>query len=608
MFSIVKLYVCFALVISLISYAKQAKQCPDVPKLSILPGVGWDGLTTRDTKQLMQLTYNQCKLTNDGEYLIPDHMITVALKDDEKQKQLTAEIIEHWSSYTPPTANFTTWPNQYSSLRYSFAYLYQDMKALQVKYDAFTCRSQMRQVVYRINTTSDAIMDHSTKERFLKVIRALSRNNTEKATYLVEMIVSDYGTHFSKSVDVGAVFIHEDYLKNSFLKLYGSNRNKILSASKWSILEDRRFSWNNQQDLDLSLWPEYNRAKVDFGFRFFGRLKVIKNDVKTERLADIDKSGDLLTNLVTSSNFPNISSSLLMKTEQMLRDALQLYFAKNVHQGCTRPQSSNFDILANINTSSCTASSAASHYVFGGVYELCERVTFDKNNRILISNCPEGSGKTNSLTGAFSCPQDFESRILHSRYEADYLHFHLFSCIANSSFGTGYMFGGLYSFSVVNIHTKTRSCPQFYSGVTVLSETLTICVNVSNDESAKHYALPFGGFASCLTEFNCPVGYEKHLAVSYAYNTMSNIRSHSDNIYYCLQEANITNFGLVNLLNRPPFGNITSFDDEFGDDEYDEDGIREVPGSKQSYASKIKVDYFFLVISLQLLCVQFELT
>uniref|UniRef100_T1IS11 MACPF domain-containing protein n=1 Tax=Strigamia maritima TaxID=126957 RepID=T1IS11_STRMM len=307
-------------------YAKLVP-CPDVPKLKILPGIGWDALKDKDTKQLLQVTYDQCKTTFDGKLLIPDNADAFALKSQEIE--VKSSIFEHWSTYIPPTsASFkiatNVWPKE----------------------------SEMRQVVYRVHLT--ALMDDVVKGRFMQVIGALVRDKTEEAKNLTEKIVSDYGTHYSNIVDVGAVIIKEDHLKNDFLRAHDGNRQKILSASKLSLLAVG-FPLEYTQDLDSSLVNEYNDAIVDKKIQNFGALNWDKG-AKAEYVVAVDKSGDLLSGLVTSSNFPyypNTLSTMLIRVKQMFNDAIRDYYERNIHRGCTQPKSSNFEFAANVDDGSC---------------------------------------------------------------------------------------------------------------------------------------------------------------------------------------------------------------------------------------------------------------
>uniref|UniRef100_T1JC19 MATH domain-containing protein n=1 Tax=Strigamia maritima TaxID=126957 RepID=T1JC19_STRMM len=364
MFSTRNLHYGIIFFISLVSYVK-LKPCADLPKLKILPGFGWDALKDKDTKQLLQVTYDQCKTTFDGKLLIPDNADAFALKSQEIE--VKSSIFEHWSTYIPPTsASFkiatNVWPKEFLPLYYSFSEDYQQMKSLQFKKKTFTCRSEMRQVVYRVHLTE--LMDDSVKGRFMEVIGALLRDKNEEAKTLTEKIVSDYGSHYSNIVDVGAVIIKEDYLKDDFLRAYDGNRRKILSASKLSLLAIG-FPWEYTEDLDSSLLNEYNDAIVDKKIRFFGALNW-KKDANAEYVVAVDKSGNLLSSLVTSSNFPyypNTTSTMLIRVRQMINEAIRDYYVRNIHRGCTQPKSNNFEFAANVDDGSCCNSLTSSNYV-----------------------------------------------------------------------------------------------------------------------------------------------------------------------------------------------------------------------------------------------------
>ena len=40
-------------------------------------------------------------------------------------------------------------------------------------------------------------------------------NNTNVAHYLAELLVREYGTHYTSAVHAGAILVQEDYLKNT---------------------------------------------------------------------------------------------------------------------------------------------------------------------------------------------------------------------------------------------------------------------------------------------------------------------------------------------------------------------------------------------------------
>uniref|UniRef100_T1JFH4 MACPF domain-containing protein n=1 Tax=Strigamia maritima TaxID=126957 RepID=T1JFH4_STRMM len=345
--------------VSLVSYAELGP-CPDVQKLKILPGIGWDSLKDKDTEQLLQVTYNHCKTTFDGKLLIPDNADALALQS--REIEVKSHIFEDWSTYTTPTsASFkvatNVWPKEFLQLYYSLSDDYKEMKTLLVKNGTFVCRSEMRQVVYRVHITG-SLMDDAVKGRFVDVIKSVVRDKTEEAKILTEKIVSDYGSHYSNVVDLGAVIVKEDYLKDDFLRAHEGNRSKILSASKLSLLAIG-FPWEHKEDLDSSLLSEYYDAIVVKKIRIFGALNWEKG-AKAEYVVAVDKSGDLLSSLVTSSNFPNARNTTLIRVRRMYNDVIRDYYERNIHRGCTQPKSNNFNFEANIDDGSCCNSSVTS--------------------------------------------------------------------------------------------------------------------------------------------------------------------------------------------------------------------------------------------------------
>uniref|UniRef100_T1IKP6 MACPF domain-containing protein n=1 Tax=Strigamia maritima TaxID=126957 RepID=T1IKP6_STRMM len=546
-----KLHFCFILLISIISDSQLEIICPDVPRLSILPGIGWHALTNKDTNQLMQLTYNECKVTKDKRYLIPDTTIEVA--QNAEDKLTIGEIFEHWSTYTSPTSagfNVPTsiWPGKYLPLYYSLSDQVQEMKSLQVRHQAFTCRSQLRQVFYRIQLKPDSQVTELVKERFLQVIRANNKNNIEMAKILTNKIVSDYGSHYSKSIDVGAVIVKEDYLRKDFLNSHKGEKSSIISAAKVSLLKQVGFSWKNSQDSDYSLVNQYNDALVEKKMRYFGGRNG-GNSIRTKNMVAIDRSGDLLTGLITASNFPKAPSTQLDRLRRMFNDAIQDYYRRIIHSGCTQPKSTNFNFGANLDDGSCNLITStippkqiqsSTNYFFGGVYQTCEKY------KSTTPKCPSNSYfyLDNPLTGNTNCPPLYTGIPIITAMKLkvyktqdcqkfDVFRRSTFACISNSSdVKQRYYFGGVYSAVADNIHTGNKKCPPDYAGLTILDKNLNICINNDSDNKrAKLYALPFGGFASSQTEYQCPFGYKKYLAVKYS----------DENIYYCLDESYVKN-------------------------------------------------------------------
>uniref|UniRef100_T1IZ34 MACPF domain-containing protein n=1 Tax=Strigamia maritima TaxID=126957 RepID=T1IZ34_STRMM len=576
-------------------------KCHDLPKLGVLPGQGWDALTSKDKSKVIELTYNECKMTSDGKYLIPDGTEAILIKT--KDMQVNSELLEHWSNYTTITAKgfkvgIGFWPTEYLALYASYSEDYKQIKWLQVKYRAVATRIQLRNSLYHIRAEPDASLTPALRKQFLEVIRAVGRNHTDKALYLLQLIVRDYGTHYSKSVDAGAIFVKEDFLKTSFVRNHEKEETKILSSSKVSFFELIDLSWQNKQELDGSFVNEYKNAVVDKRSRAIGGpnwvLGMSANEWlagTSENMVAIDRSGDLLSSLITPTRFPNAPHMVLRNVYEMLGKTIQDYYKFNIHGGCTQPTSPNFDYSANLEDGSCEA--LVNDHSFGGVYQTCDQSYYtDKHDA-----CSRFIRK-NELTGDVTCPTNFVSTLLYSQSTGYQFYFNYpwqecsgiwwwkkcwyndnhqkhtgniivssYICMATSSSSlkeTSYLFGGLYSPEVVNVHTKSNNCPSKFRSVQLFYDgRLTICIR-NNRDASLHYALSFGGLTSCKTKLRCPSGYHGRLATILE----------GCQINYCLHSSTPDLNLAEPLLVQPPFINGTgifqpiSADDEVDYDEY----------------------------------------
>uniref|UniRef100_T1JAM6 MACPF domain-containing protein n=1 Tax=Strigamia maritima TaxID=126957 RepID=T1JAM6_STRMM len=574
----------FRLLILAVIFSQQIdaqENCPPIPKLNIYPGQGWDVLADREMAQTLGISYEQCRVTSDGNYLIPDDTEAVLLKT--KELAVKGDLIEHWANYTPPTASgfhviSEVWPLKFHSLYHSFSEDYQQLKKTLVKDKTFICRSQLRHLIYQVHVKPNARLNTLLHTQFLDVIDAFNMNRKDKAECILETIVRDYGSHFTKTVDIGAVLIKEDFLPTSFLADHYHEKAKILSSSKAS-LGSFGFSWPDKHYLDVSLLNEYNKAIIDGRIRVIGGPNWKNNTVADEWLANtkknltlFDRSGDLLTGLITTLRFPDVSKPDLKKLKDMLGDAIRNYYSRHIYEGCTQKTAQNFDFAANIDDGLCY--SGRKDFMFGGIYEKCiEDQEYNTNTDNVKTRC-SNYVITNPLTKRATCPSNFEAKLLFvrssaykytrpdcSRWDPCNPSYGIFTigtyfCISSAHLPATkiyYEFGGLYSAEVDNIQTKKKSCPPYYSVFTFWGGKLSVCLSTSANESSKYYSLPFGGLTTCQTVLCCPNGYTEHFATIH----------HGRDIYYCIQDLNlpVVNFGSTRTLHRSSVANCSDNDE-----------------------------------------------
>ena len=57
-------------------------------RLEALPGTGWDNLMNKDMGLVFEHTYDKCKVTEDGKFLIPDHIHAIPLQKSQVRNLL----------------------------------------------------------------------------------------------------------------------------------------------------------------------------------------------------------------------------------------------------------------------------------------------------------------------------------------------------------------------------------------------------------------------------------------------------------------------------------------------------------------------------------------
>lgn len=85
----------------------------------------------------------------------------------------------------------------------------------------------MRYVRYTARTQPDFALDDALKARLRRIAANIERNRTALATYESQLVVRDFGTHVTTSVDVGAAMVQVAFLpvpERHFFLFGGLNR------------------------------------------------------------------------------------------------------------------------------------------------------------------------------------------------------------------------------------------------------------------------------------------------------------------------------------------------------------------------------------------------
>lgn len=559
------------------------KNALKLPVLEVLPGGGWDNLRNVDMGRVMDLTYTNCKTTEDGQYIIPDEVYTIPQK--ESNLEMNSEVLESWMNYQSTTSlSINTELALFSRVNGKFSTEFQRMKTLQVKDQAVTTRVQVRNRIYTVKTTPTSELSLGFTKALMDICDQLEKNQTKMATYLAELLILNYGTHVITSVDAGAALVQEDHVRSSFLLDNQNSQNTVTASAGIAFLNIVNFKVETDYISQTSLTKDYLSNRTNSRVQSFGgvpfypgiTLETWQKGI-TNHLVAIDRAGLPLHFFIKPDKLPGLPGPLVKKLSKTVETAVRHYYTFNTHPGCTNVDSPNFNFQANMDDDSCDAK--VTNFTFGGVYQECTELSGD----VLCQNLEQ----KNLLTGDFSCPPGYTPvHLLSQTHEEGYsrleckkkctlkifcktvcedvfrvakAEFRAYWCVAAGQVpdNSGLLFGGVFTDKTINPMTNAQSCPAGYIPLN-LFESLKVCVSLDYELGFK-FSVPFGGFFSCImgnplvnsdtakdvrapSLKKCPGGFSQHLAVI----------SDGCQVSYCVK-AGIFTGGSLLPVRLPPY-------------------------------------------------------
>ena len=529
-------------------------------RMEVLPGAGFDALRSVDMGQVHAYNYSQCRVSNDGRYLLPDNVFLVPTL--ESQVQVFSELIDDWDQYTSTVSSSISLSASFQSIiSGKFSSEYESVKSHMYHDNSVTTRVQLRNALYKVKLQPDSELHPVFKARLFEIAANIQSNNTDYARYLAELMVRQYGTHYVTSMDAGAVLSQVDHVKSSFVGSSESNRIAVTASAsvnflqKFSVSAGFSFSVTGNETQQFVDNRTYSRVYSWGGPPYSINMTVTEWEKGIPNgLVAIDRTGDPLYYAITPATLPEMPESTVYQLANFVSRAISRYYSVNTRRGCTtNVNSQNFDFQANVDDHSCEA--PQTNYTFGGVYQTC---TYTRQNYIDLCNSgPAPVLQNNPLTGNASCPDSYKPVLLSSGQYKHTVHkaecqkhctLHFFNCrsdcykkpitsvvnyetywcvnLNQAKLNTGYLFGGYYTSTVANPFSGTQACPRYYMPLQ-LGVDAYICV--SNDyELGSQASVPFAGFMSCEAgnplaatkpsmdkpsswPHACPAGFSQHL-------------------------------------------------------------------------------------------------
>ncbi|XP_035763279.1 macrophage-expressed gene 1 protein-like [Neolamprologus brichardi] len=362
---------------------------------------------------------------------------------------------------------------------------------------------------------------------------------------------------------------------SSWLEQKSSTSHSINADISFLTVLNGKFSVENTRMKTHQVKDSSTTARVQVSTTFYPGITLQKWQESTRNnLVAIDRSGFPLHYFINTNTLTDLPHPTIGKVALKVSQAVERYYKINTRPGCVDVNSKNFNFQANMDDNSCEG--PATNLSFGGVYQECVKISSDADPLC------DALAQKNPDTGDFSCRPPYSPTLLrsevrlqsYSKYECHreshscwgFFTCHKTRCQDNNYVrsarintywcsingqapeNSGYLFGGIYSPSLLNPLTKSKSCPPNFIPVNFFSDGEVICM--SNDyEAGTRFSVPFGGLFSCQStnplasnQRRCPPKFSQHLAAI----------SDGCEILYCVQSGLFTG-GELKPIRLPPF-------------------------------------------------------
>ena len=555
-------------------------------RMEVIPGGGFDNLRNLDMGQVFSYNYSNCKISGDGRYILPDSIFLIP--EQQSRVDVFAEYFDHWDNYTSTTSNSINVDvsSSFADINAKFSTEWQTVKEKQFNTKSKTTRIQVRHKLYTVHIQPNSQLHPSFKALLFDIVANLQRNNTHYASYLGDLIIRDYGTHYIRTMEAGAVLSQVDHVKDKYVNTYNSDSTKITASASATFFGRVHFSTSFQHlqtNADVNGFTgncthsqvfTYGGPPFQPGFT----VSDWENGIR-DALVPIDRAGDPLYYAVNPSTLPELVDSDAFEVQNIIFNATRRYYLANTVRGCTDQTADNFAFTANVDNGHCKAKGKNSS--FGGVYQTCNAFTSDPRSPHVNLCDDKKLNQVNTRTGTYSCPSGYqpvqlfsETLSQHGSYGKRVCAFRIIFCFSHktvkvpfTSYATyrtywcaptgseeptdGYLYGGAFTSNQINPVTSAMSCPMYFQQFRMGMDG-TVCASEEFD-LAYQFSTPFAGFESChvgnpLTVsgskradsstwlHDCPLGFSKYLMMVQG----------GCEISYCLKS------GLFNAKTLPP--------------------------------------------------------
>uniref|UniRef100_T1JE52 RRM domain-containing protein n=1 Tax=Strigamia maritima TaxID=126957 RepID=T1JE52_STRMM len=330
------------------------------PNALLQPARGWDALTSRNKLPIFLLGSTTCN--RKPRFLKGENII---LKDTDEML-IRSDLLGYYPNlFYPITAlnmTFQTYP--WSPIDGFFTQGYINIVRRLIEKRLVTNRILFRRVIFRFELKKRSPIHPRFEKRIMDIAKLIDSKNMAVAKYKLDLIVRDYGTHYILRVDTGAIYIQQDYLDHdALIKLSQDKIDDISIAGKNAFLKKCNMSASGKV-VSSAVLTAYSTLLKSTAFKFIGGAETdFCSNFNTwlesmeKQMEIVDRSGPLLHEILKNVKFKKLKDAKVkVKIGKMLEDAIGRYYNVNIHAGCLRLDSINYDAVMNFDDGSCIPS------------------------------------------------------------------------------------------------------------------------------------------------------------------------------------------------------------------------------------------------------------
>ncbi|CAF3247528.1 unnamed protein product [Rotaria socialis] len=517
--------------------------------VDIYPGFGWDHLRFIDLAPLYEVSnFNRSSLFQSCIEMIPINENKIEMGSieidafDSRSSEYSSNVMIGGS------AGFGAF-----KIAGSYSKEYQTTKKEQEQEKTITLRNQIDYIMVDVILLPSCPLHPQVKRDLIDIAKYQTNNNSLLATYLAQLFVKKYGTHYTSRLYLGGSIIEEDFVSHLNYHTGTSEEKKYKAAAEASFLSSFSLSasYSSSSVHSQATINEYkakiNRKIVNSKggdiFIMGAHMQQWQASVNN-RPVIIRRAVENLTYVIQAEKIPELTDKALSKVRKEIDEAINAYVEMNTVRGCMNRNSPSFNWVANLDDSACAP--AEQTIQFGGFIRTCSE------DARMSQQCSKLQAR-NYYTNNYQCKPDFIMHLLHTtiQYESLYTEnchkcgflwlqqccdranigqgrreLNLYGCSRNisrqlTSSGTidirsSYVFGGSFTTAKVNPVTNTYNCPlgliQAYDidGIKVcLSERITS----SSDTLPRYggmYSCEHANIATGSRSQTCPAGYSAY--------------------------------------------------------------------------------------------------